>query len=126
MTSPPNGITENATKAGIVEMTGAMKYTRLSAITGMMSSLNASLSPSARLCSQPLGPTRLGPGRCCMRPTTLRSQLIMKRVSTTPSANSADDLDDDQPQRVVGEQLLRVREPAVRLGLPQQCRWRLR
>src|SRR6201991_5254817 len=88
-TSPPNGITENATNAGIVEITGAMKYTRLSAITGMMSSLNASFSPSARLCSQPPGPTRFGPGRCCIRPTTLRSRLIMNSVSTTPIANSA-------------------------------------
>ena len=70
-------------------MTGAMKYTRLSASTGMMSSLKASFSPSARRCSQPPGPTRFGPGRCCIRPTTLRSQLIMNRVSTTPSANSA-------------------------------------
>ena len=50
LTVGPSGMTENARNAGIVAMTGARKYTGLSASAGMMSSLNASFSPSARLC----------------------------------------------------------------------------
>ena len=57
-------------------------YTQRSAIAGWMSSLNASFNPSARDCSNPKGPTRLGPGRCCMRPTTRRSIQIMNKVMT--------------------------------------------
>ncbi len=48
-TSGPSGMTENARNAGMVAMTGARKYTGLSASAGMMSSLNASFRPSARL-----------------------------------------------------------------------------
>src|SRR5690349_18027233 len=69
----PNGMTENARNAGTADRIGARKYTGLSASTGMISSLNASLTPSASDCSVPHGPTRLGPMRFCMRPTTLRS-----------------------------------------------------
>src|SRR3954452_13302234 len=72
-TTGPNGITENAVNATVAEITGAMKYTTLSAVFGMISSLNGSLTPSVRLCSQPLGPTWLGPGRTAIRATTLRS-----------------------------------------------------
>ena len=85
----PNGITANAVKAQTVEMTGAKKYTTLSASFGMMSSLNASLSPSARLCSRPNGPCRLGPGRCCIRATTRRSYQIVNSVMTTRNAKIA-------------------------------------
>ena len=88
VTSPPNGMTANATKAQIVEMTGARKYTGLSALTGRISSLNASLSPSASDCSSPNGPTRFGPTRCCIRATTRRSSQIMNSVRSTPSTNS--------------------------------------
>src|SRR2546430_776705 len=66
-TCGPSGITENAVNAVTVEITGAKKKTTLSAIFGMMSSLNASFSPSARLCSQPFGPTLFGPGRWAAR-----------------------------------------------------------
>ena len=55
---------------------------RLVGRLGMMSSLNASLMPSARLCSSP-GPTRLGPIRCCIRATTRRSTQIVNSVITT-------------------------------------------
>src|SRR5919107_3850452 len=72
-TTGPNGIPENAVNATVAEITGAMKYTTLSAVFGMISSLNGSLTPSVRLCSQPLGPTWLGPGRTAIRATTLRS-----------------------------------------------------
>ena len=55
----------------------------------MISSLNASFSPSARLCSEPRGPTRLGPIRFCMRPTTFRSKTIAKSVITTRKTKTA-------------------------------------
>src|SRR5262249_880763 len=79
----PNGMTENAVNAQTAEMTGAKKYTTLSASFGMMSSLNASFSPSASDWSRPNGPTRLGPGRTCMRATTRRSYQIANSVITT-------------------------------------------
>ena len=85
----PNGMTENAVNAQTAEMTGAKKYTTLSASVGMMSSLNASFSPSARLCSSPNGPCRFGPGRCCIRATTRRSYQIVNSVMTTRNAKIA-------------------------------------
>src|SRR2546423_11306949 len=85
----PNGITENAVNAHTVEMTGAKKYTTLSASRGMMSSLNASFSPSASDWSRPNGPTRFGPGRTCMRATTRRSYQIAKSVMTTRKTKTA-------------------------------------
>src|SRR5262249_15568005 len=84
----PNGITAKAVNAQIVEITGAMKKTALSASVGMMSSLNASLSPSASDCSSPKGPTRFGPGRTCMRATTRRSYQIANSVITTRNAKT--------------------------------------
>src|SRR5205814_2352835 len=88
-TTGPSGITENAVNAVTVEITGAKKKTTLSAIFGMRSSLNASFSPSARLCSRPNGPLRLGPGRCCIRATTRRSYQMVKSVITTRKAKIA-------------------------------------
>jgi hypothetical protein len=76
-------MTANAMKAGMVAMIGARMNTTRSAALGMMSSFSASLMPSARLCSRPNGPTRLGPIRCCMRATTRRSHQIVNRVMTT-------------------------------------------
>ncbi len=87
-TSGPNGITEKARKAGTVESTGAIQYTGLSASVGMISSLNASLMPSASDCRVPHGPTRLGPIRFCIRPTTLRSNTIENNVITTRKAKT--------------------------------------
>src|SRR5689334_10459278 len=48
VTTPPNGITANAVNAVVAEITGARKYTFRSAVFGMISSLNGSLSPSVR------------------------------------------------------------------------------
>src|SRR4051812_41606742 len=84
----PNGMTENAVNAVTVEITGARKNTALSARAGMMSSLNASFRPSARDWSRPNGPTRLGPGRTCMRATTRRSYQIANSVITTRNTNT--------------------------------------
>ena len=55
----------------------------------MISSLKASFSPSARLCSEPRGPTRFGPTRFCMRATTLRSKTIANSVITTRKTKTA-------------------------------------
>jgi hypothetical protein len=43
---------------------------------GRTSSLNIDFMPSARVCSRPKGPLRLGPGRCCIRPMTRRSNQM--------------------------------------------------
>ena len=42
--------------------------------------------PSARDCSRPNGPLRLGPMRCCMRATTRRSSQIVNSVMPTRNA----------------------------------------
>ena len=88
-TSGPNGNTVSATNAGTAEITGARKNTTLSAFVGMMSSLNAIFRPSASACSQPPGPTRFGPGRCCIRPTALRSHATRNSGINIAKANSA-------------------------------------
>ena len=54
-------------RPGSREMIGARTKTGLSAAFGMMSSFSVSLTPSARLCSRPNGPSRFGPMRCCIR-----------------------------------------------------------
>ena len=82
-TTGPSGITANATKAAVAEMTGARMKTTLSAAFGTMSSLSASLMPSASDCSRPNGPWYFGPIRCCMRATTLRSPQMVSRVIST-------------------------------------------
>ena len=83
VTSGPSGITDQATKAGTTAITGARTKTTLSAAFGVMSSLSASFTPSARLCSRPKGPCMLGPIRCCMRATTRRSHQMLNSVSST-------------------------------------------
>ncbi len=83
VTTGPNGMTENATNAGTTAMTGARMKTTLSAALGVMSSLSASFTPSARDCSRPKGPCTLGPMRCCIRATTRRSHQMLNSVSST-------------------------------------------
>ena len=86
-TTGPKGITEKATNAGTVAMTGARMKTTLSAALGVMSSLSASLTPSASDCSRPKGPCTLGPMRCCIRATTRRSHQMLNSVSSTRTTN---------------------------------------
>ena len=81
-TTGPKGMTEKARNAGMAETIGARMKTGRSARTGMMSSFNMSLMPSASPCSTPKGPTLLGPSRICMRATTRRSAQIVIRVKT--------------------------------------------
>ena len=103
VTSGPSGITENATKAGITASTGASTKTTLSAAFGVMSSLSASFTPSARLCSRPKGPCMFGPIRCCMRATTRRSHQMLNSVSSDEHDEDQHGLEDHDPHGVVAE-----------------------
>ena len=49
--------------------------------------------PSARVCSRPNGPVRLGPGRCCIRPMTRRSNQITSSVVTSRKTKISSGLD---------------------------------
>ena len=73
----PMGITAKMIRAGTSDITGARVCTQGLAWEGVMSSLRASLIPSAIGCSSPKGPTRLGPRRTCIRPITRRSVQVM-------------------------------------------------
>src|SRR4249919_3920714 len=76
-------MTAKSISAGTTEMTGARMNTARSAPFGMMSSLRASLMPSARVWRMPNGPTRLGPTRICMKATIRRSAQIRRSTVTT-------------------------------------------
>ena len=76
----PNGTTRNVVNAVIVTTTGAIQNTSLSASWGMMSSLISSLRASAKGCSSPCGPTRMGPRRICMCARILRSSQFMQHA----------------------------------------------
>ena len=81
----PKGTTMKVVKAIIMTMTGAAQNTTLSAPSGMMSSLISSLRASAKGCSNPCGPTRIGPMRICMCARILRSsQFMAMTASDTP------------------------------------------
>ena len=54
-----------------------------------MPSFSPSLMPSARLCRIPNGPTRLGPNRICMRPSTFRSIRIAASTVSTRKTKTA-------------------------------------
>ena len=83
VTSPVIGITANAIKQVVALIIGAKTKTTLSAAEGIMSSFSANLTPSANAWIKPNGPTRFGPGRCCMRPTNRRSPQTDISVSNT-------------------------------------------
>ena len=74
--SGPNGTTAQAASAGMMVMTGPSRNSGLLAAVGRMISLKISLTASAIGVSRPNGPTRLGPGRICVQPITLRSQSV--------------------------------------------------
>jgi hypothetical protein len=67
------GMTAMEVSAVTSAMTGANKYKGLLAKGGVTSSLKINFKPSANGCQMPNGPTRVGPQRFCMWPTTLRS-----------------------------------------------------
>ena len=68
-----NGTTAQAPSAGVSATSGAARNSRGLAARGSTVSLVSSLSTSAIGCSRPRGPTRDGPRRCWMKPSTLRS-----------------------------------------------------
>ena len=72
---PPtsNGITAQATRLSVKVTIGAMMKTTRLAPLGMIVSLISILSPSAKGCSSPNGPTTFGPLRNCENASTLRS-----------------------------------------------------
>jgi len=69
----PNASAAIENIAADTEITGAIQKMNLSAISGMMSSLISSFTASAIGCSNPCGPTRIGPSRACMSAISLRS-----------------------------------------------------
>src|ERR1700675_2793382 len=66
-----------ASIAAVTEIRGANQKIALSASSGMMSSLINSFTASAIGCSNPCGPTRMGPSRACMSAMTFRSIKTM-------------------------------------------------
>ena len=87
----------------------------------MISSLKASFTPSASDCRMPHGPTRFGPIRFCIRPTTLRSNTIENSVITTRNAKTPTTLMQDDPDRLVaeaGQVLVSIGRRSWRSGLP--------
>ena len=72
-TPASNGITAHAISASVKVIIGAIRNTPLFAPDGMIVSFRNSLSPSAKVCSSPNGPTTLGPRRSCIAAQTLRS-----------------------------------------------------
>ena len=83
LTVPPSGMIAKETKAIVAVMSGARVKTMTSAALGRTSSLSIDFMPSARVCSSPKGPLRLGPGRCCIRPMTRRSNQMTSRVDSS-------------------------------------------
>ena len=73
----PMGMTAMEVSAVTSAITGANKYKGLLAKGGVTSSLKMNFKPSANGCQTPNGPTRDGPQRFCMWPTTLRSNSVV-------------------------------------------------
>src|SRR5437867_3134444 len=83
----PNGITAKTTIVGTNTTIGASQNSIRSASRVVIGSLNRSFSASATGCSSPAGPTRFGPIRFCISPTTRRSiQMNARTLSTVQSS----------------------------------------
>src|SRR5439155_7469996 len=82
----PNGMTAMEVTAKTTAIIGAATYSGLYTCGGVKSSLKRNFTPSAAGCNSPNGPTRVGPQRFCMCPTTLRSSqtVYATAVSSTP------------------------------------------
>src|SRR5947207_10309381 len=88
VTELPIGITDIDVRAKMTASMGAAMYSSLYTWGGIRSSLKRNFAPSARGCKRPNGPTRVGPQRFWMCPTTFRSShtLYATAVSSTNSA----------------------------------------
>src|ERR1700693_1930152 len=75
-----------ASMAAVTEISGANQKIILSASSGIMSSLMSSFSASAIGCSNPCGPTRMGPSRACMSAMTFRSINTMYPATSGKTA----------------------------------------
>ena len=99
----PNGMTENAVNAQIAEIIGAKKKTTLSAARGRMSSLNGQLHAVGEGLQQAerADLVRAGPHRHPGHDPPLEPDR--EAGHATPEDEDGDDLDEDEPPRVVAE-----------------------
>src|SRR5579864_3736070 len=103
----PNGITAIEVIAKITAIIGAAMYRGLYTCGGVRSSLNKNLMPSAAGCNSPNGPTRVGPQRFCMRPTTLRSsQTVYATAVSSTNSRIADLIVDARMKSQIGNAVL--------------------
>src|ERR1051325_5154438 len=72
----PYGMTDHVSSAGMNDITGARMNSGRYAWSGYVSSFMMFLTPSATDCSNPCGPTRLGPRRSWMKAHTRRSSQM--------------------------------------------------
>src|SRR3990172_9244463 len=92
----PKGNTANTTIVGMKMMTGPSQNSSLSALRVVMGSFSSSLKASAIGCRMPVGPTRLGPIRFCISPTTRRSiQMKASTLSTVHNRMASTPISDD-------------------------------
>src|ERR1700722_18907247 len=82
----PMASADMASSAAVTEISGANQKITLSASSGIMSSLIKSFTASAIGCSNPCGPTRMGPRRACMSAMTLRSISTMYPATSGSTA----------------------------------------
>ena len=74
---------------------------QLVGVRGMMSSLISSFRASAKGCSRPCGPTRIGPSRTCMCARTLRSSQFMRDDGQRNADGDEQDVD-GRPEHAAG------------------------
>src|SRR5579864_5453701 len=85
-------MTEIEVSAKTTAISGAAMYSGLYTCGGVRSSFRRNLMPSAAGCNSPNGPTRLGPQRFCMWPTTLRSSHTVYATAVSKTTSTTADL----------------------------------
>src|SRR5215469_14917459 len=83
------GMTAQATRASVKVTSGATTNTTELAPLGTMVSLTSSLTPSAKGCNRPKGPTTLGPLRSCENASTLRSAYVNMAIASSNGTTTA-------------------------------------
>src|ERR1700735_4146629 len=81
-------------------ISGAARNSGLYTCGGVKSSLNRNFRPSAAGCSRPKGPTREGPQRFCMWPTTLRSSQTVYSTAVSSRTRTIADLITDARMKI--------------------------